>query len=247
MRCWICVSTQPHARHAGDAQRRHRSSTCAQHDALARPQRLAVVGARDSTTSRDARWKRLDLTSRTLVALIEPGSCFAGFLAEVLFAADRSYMLDGALGDNAAPAELSLLARAQLRRLPDVQWTQPARDAFLRRSVGGASAFARSLAIASMRGRAQPPGSSRSRRRNRLARRDPARCWKSARASRPTRSPRSKRTCAFAGPETLETKIFARLSAWQNWIFQRPNAVGDERRAPLYGTGQRPRFDKTRM
>jgi benzoyl-CoA-dihydrodiol lyase len=51
----------------------------------------------------------------------------------------------------------------------------------------------------------------------------------------------------FVGPETLETKIFARLSAWQNWVFQRPNAVGDEGALKRYGSGQRPRFDKTRI
>ncbi len=51
----------------------------------------------------------------------------------------------------------------------------------------------------------------------------------------------------FPGPETLETKIFARLSAWQNWVFQRPNAVGDDGALKRYGTGQRPRYDKTRI
>jgi benzoyl-CoA-dihydrodiol lyase len=51
----------------------------------------------------------------------------------------------------------------------------------------------------------------------------------------------------FVGPETLETKIFARLSAWQNWVFQRPNAVGDDGALKRYGSGQRPRFDKTRI
>jgi benzoyl-CoA-dihydrodiol lyase len=51
----------------------------------------------------------------------------------------------------------------------------------------------------------------------------------------------------FAGPETMESKIFARLSAWQNWIFQRPNAVGAEGALPLYGTGKRPTFDQERI
>jgi benzoyl-CoA-dihydrodiol lyase len=51
----------------------------------------------------------------------------------------------------------------------------------------------------------------------------------------------------FAGPETMESKIFARLSAWQNWIFQRPNAVGAEGALPLYGSGKRPKFDKERI
>jgi benzoyl-CoA-dihydrodiol lyase len=51
----------------------------------------------------------------------------------------------------------------------------------------------------------------------------------------------------FAGPETLESKIFARLSAWQNWIFQRPNAVGDHGALKVYGTGQRPAFDRRRV
>ena len=189
--------------------------------------------------------KRLDLTSRTLVALVEPGSCFAGFLAEVLFAADRSYMLDGALGDNTSPATFMLTAANfgdlpmcnGLSRLATRFYGDPSAVERLRVLVGKPldAAAARAAGLVTF-----TP--------DEIDWRDEIRLLLEERASfSPDALTAMEANLRFPGPETLETKIFARLSAWQNWVFQRPNAVGDEGALKRYGTGQRPRFDKTRI
>ncbi len=189
--------------------------------------------------------KRLDLTSRTLVALIEPGSCFAGFLAEILFAADRSYMLDGALGDNASPATFVLSASNfgelpmcnGLSRLATRFYGDPAAVDRLRAIVGDPlnAAAARAEGLVTF-----TP--------DEIDWQDEIRLLLEERASfSPDALTAMEANLRFPGPETLETKIFARLSAWQNWVFQRPNAVGDDGALKRYGTGQRPRFDKTRI
>ena len=191
--------------------------------------------------------KRLDLTSRTLVALVEPGSCFAGFLAEVLFAADRSYMLDGTLDDDtSAPATLALspsnfggLPMSNgLSRLATRFYGDPAAVARLRALVGKPldAAAARAQPVSSRLRPTKSTGATKSA------------CSLEERASfSPDALTAMEANLRFVGPETLETKIFARLSAWQNWVFQRPNAVGDEGALKRYGTGQRPRYDKTRI
>jgi benzoyl-CoA-dihydrodiol lyase len=189
--------------------------------------------------------KRLDLTSRTLVALVEPGSCFAGFLAEVLFAADRSYMLDGALGDNTSAATLTLSPANfgdlpmcnGLSRLATRFYGDPAVVERLHMLVGKPldAAAARATGLVTF-----TP--------DEIDWRDEIRLLLEERASfSPDALTAMEANLRFPGPETLETKIFARLSAWQNWVFQRPNAVGDEGALKRYGTGQRPRYDKTRI
>ncbi len=189
--------------------------------------------------------KRLDLTSRTLVALVEPGSCFAGFLAEVLFAADRSYMLDGVLGDNTAHAEFSLSATNfgdlpmcnGLSRLATRFYGDAGALERLRVLVGNPfdAAAARAAGLVTF-----TP--------DEIDWRDEIRLLLEERASfSPDALTAMEANLRFPGPETLETKIFARLTAWQNWVFQRPNAVGDEGALKRYGTGQRPRYDKTRI
>ena len=189
--------------------------------------------------------KRLDLTSRTLVALVEPGSCFGGFLAEILFAVDRSYMLNGTLDDSADAATIALsesnfgtLPMSNgLSRLATRFYGDPDAVTRLRACVGepldaGAAENAGLVTFAP----------------DEIDWRDEIRLFLEERASfSPDALTAMEANLRFAGPETMETKIFARLSAWQNWVFQRPNAVGDDGALKRYGTGTRPRYDKTRI
>jgi benzoyl-CoA-dihydrodiol lyase len=190
--------------------------------------------------------KRLDLTSRTLVALVEPGSCFAGLLAEIPFAADRVYMLNGTFeNDNRpravitlSPSNLGLLPMSNgLSRLATRFFGHEGVDARLQVLVGtpldAAAAGAAGLVTFTP---------------DDIDWHDEIRVFVEERASfSPDALTAMEANLRFVGPETLETKIFARLSAWQNWVFQRPNAVGDDGALKRYGSGQRPRFDKRRI
>jgi benzoyl-CoA-dihydrodiol lyase len=192
-------------------------------------------------------WKRLDLTSRSIFALIEPGSCFAGFLAEAIFAADRSYMLDGVRDGarNDAPATIVLTTANfgrytmvnGLGRLATRFFGEPESLARAEASIGlrldAHAAAAAGLVTAAL---------------DDIDWDEELRLVLEERAGySPDALTGLEANLRFAGPETLESKIFARLSAWQNWIFQRPNAVGENGALPLYGTGKRPSFDKTRV
>jgi benzoyl-CoA-dihydrodiol lyase len=190
-------------------------------------------------------FKRLDLTSRTLVALVEPGSCFAGFLAEILFAADRTYMLDGTLDGDSRVATLALTPSNfaglpmsnGLSRLATRFYGDPGAVTRLKELVGKPldAAAARDAGLVTF-----TP--------DEIDWRDEIRLFLEERASfSPDALTAMEANLRFVGPETMETKIFARLTAWQNWVFQRPNAVGDEGALKRYGTGQRPRYDKTRI
>jgi benzoyl-CoA-dihydrodiol lyase len=190
--------------------------------------------------------KRLDVTSRTLFALVEPGSCYAGFLAEVLFAADRSYMLDGTFEDNPAPApsiRLSALnfdglpmgnglSRLATRFLGEPDSVAKARDA-IGRDIDAAAADELGLVTAI-------PDDIDWEDEIRLAIEERA-------AFSPDSLTGMEANLRFAGPETMETKIFGRLTAWQNWIFQRPNAVGETGALKLYGTGKRAAYNQERV
>jgi benzoyl-CoA-dihydrodiol lyase len=190
--------------------------------------------------------KRLDVTARSLVALIEPGSCFAGLLAEVAFAADRSYMADGEFeGDSRPPATLTLsranfgplpmangLTRLATRFLDDASALDAARD-----RVGAAleAEEAEALGLVTFAF-------------DEVDWQDEIRIALEERASfSPDALTGLEANLRFAGPETMETKIFARLSAWQNWIFQRPNAVGEAGAFRRYGSGRRAEFDRGRV
>ncbi len=190
--------------------------------------------------------KRLDVTSRTLFALIEPGSCFAGFLAEIAFAADRSYMLDGTFeGDNRAPATLRLtesnfgplpmgngLSRLATRFLGEPETLEAARG-LIGKDLEGADAEAAGLVTAAP---------------DDIDWEDEIRLAIEERASfSPDALTGMEANLRFAGPETMETKIFGRLTAWQNWIFQRPNAVGENGALKLYGTGKRADYNSERV
>ena len=190
--------------------------------------------------------KRLDLSSRSLIALIEPGSCFVGTLLELVLAADRSYMLEGRVeGDNRPPAALGLtelnfesypmghgLSRLEARFLDDPQHLETLRSA-IGRDLEAEEADQLGLVTFI-------PDDSDWEDEVRLALEE-----------RSSFSPDAlvglEANLRFGGPETMETKIFARLTAWQNWIFQRPNAVGAEGALQRYGSGDRAKFDKGRI
>src|SRR5690242_9255015 len=189
--------------------------------------------------------KRVDLTSRTLVALIEPGSCFAGTLAELAFATDRSYMLIGTReGDNKPPASLMLadvnfgtypmangLSRLASRFLAD-----PA-DLDRAKAERGKLLDAETTAALGLVTFALDDIDW-----------DEVRVFLEERASfSPDGLTGLEANLRFGGPETMESKIFARLTAWQNWIFQRPNAVGEEGALRRYGSGQKPNYDTKRV
>src|SRR3954465_3173072 len=190
--------------------------------------------------------KRVDLTSRTLVAAIEPGSCFAGTLAELAFAADRAYMLIGQFeGDNRPPATLTLspanfgpypmsngLARLQTRFLAAPEAVEAAQAAAGRALHAGGAEELGLVPFAL----------------DDIDWEDELRVFLEERASfSPDALTGMEANLRFGGPETMESKIFARLTAWQNWIFQRPNAVGPEGALRRYGTGQKAAFDMGRV
>ncbi|MGJ4898020.1 2,3-epoxybenzoyl-CoA dihydrolase [Bradyrhizobium oligotrophicum] len=190
--------------------------------------------------------KRIDVTSRTLVTLVEPGSCFAGTLAELVFASDRSYMLIGTIqGDNRpAPAiELSAMNFGPypmshgLTRLESRFLADPTDLARVREQVGKPleADEAEELGLVTFA-------------LDDIDWEDEIRVFLEERASfSPDSLTGLEANLRFAGPETMESKIFARLTAWQNWIFQRPNAVGEEGALRRYGTGERPQYDMTRV
>ncbi len=190
--------------------------------------------------------KRVDLTSRSLVAVIEPGSCFAGTLAEIPFACDRSYMLIGQLnGGNRAPAAIAL-SKANFGPYPMVNGISRLESRFL---DDKASLDAAKTRIGDML-------DAESAEKLGLVTfafddidwEDEIRIFLEERASfSPDGLTGLEANLRFGGPETMESKIFARLTAWQNWIFQRPNAVGEEGALRRYGTGQKPVFDTRRV
>jgi benzoyl-CoA-dihydrodiol lyase len=190
--------------------------------------------------------KRIDVTSRSLVTLIEPGSCFAGTLAEIAFACDRSYMLIGQReGDNKPPATVALSAlnfgaypmSNELTRLQSRFLGEPARVTEAKQKIGarldGSNAESLGLVTFAL---------------DDIDWDDEIRVFMEERLSfSPDALTGMEANLRFGGPETMETKIFARLTAWQNWIFQRPNAVGDEGALKRYGTGQKAAFDMRRV
>jgi len=186
--------------------------------------------------------KRLDVSSRSLFALIEPGSCFTGSLLELALAADRSYMLDGQFeGDNRPPAVVRLTAMNfgglpmpnDLTRLESRYLDDPDAVAQARERLGEAleAADADDLGLVTF-----APDDIDWEDEVRIAIEERA-------AFSPDALTGMEANLRFAGPETMESKIFARLTAWQNWIFQRPNAVGEQGALPRYGSGQRNEFD----
>lgn len=190
--------------------------------------------------------KRLDVSSRSIVTLVEPGSCFTGTLLELVLAADRSYMLEGVFeGSNVPEATIrptginfgSLpmcngLSRLETRYLDDISQKD-----HVQAEIGNDlnAELADELGLVTF-----IPDD--------IDWEDEVRIAIEERASySPDALTGMEASLRFAGPETLETKIFGRLSAWQNWIFQRPNAVGEEGALQLFGTGKQARYDRKRV
>ena len=190
--------------------------------------------------------KRVDLTSKTIITKIEPGSCFVGFLAELVFAADRSFMADGVFdGNNFGEASLLLTAanfgrhpmsnqisRLATRFLSDTSWEKT-----LRPNIGidlkAEAADDLGLITAIY---------------DEIDWEEEIRLFVEERVSfSPDALTGLEANTRFAGPETMETKIFGRLTAWQNWIFQRANAVGEAGALSRYGSGKKVNFDRKRV
>jgi len=232
--------------------------------------------------------KRLDVTSRSLIALIEPGSCFAGSLLELALAADRSYMLDtpppdappldGAPSDAPPPdAPLPGGAPPDAPALDGAPSDAPALDgaagedrAVIRIGAANLGLLPMSNGLSRLATRFYGDKSGYNAIKD-IVGRDLAATeaaelglvtfapddldWdeevRIALEERASFSPDAltgmEANYRFAGPETMETKIFGRLTAWQNWIFNRPNAAGQQGALNSFGTGQRPQFDRKRV
>ena len=191
-------------------------------------------------------FKRLDVSSRSLFALIEPGSCFAGTLLELALATDRSYMLDGTREGDEKPAPTLRLTAMNFGAYPMVNGLtrlaarflgEPGRVDDLKRRIGEDldAAMAGEAGLVTF-----TPDDIDWEDEIRVALEERA-------AFSPDALTGMEASLRFGGPETLESKIFARLSAWQNWIFQRPNAVGPKGALQVYGSGQRSDFDRRRV
>jgi benzoyl-CoA-dihydrodiol lyase len=179
--------------------------------------------------------KRLDVTARTFLAVIDQGSCFAGSLFELALAADRAYMLAVDGGPEVALSALSF------GPLPMANGLTRLDTRFLAGRPEGLSAGTRfdgEAALAKGLVTFAPDD---------IDWEDEVRLAIEERSSiSPDALTGMEANLRFAGPETMETKIFGRLSAWQNWIFQRPNAVGEKGALTLYGKPERPRFNWSR-
>ena len=192
--------------------------------------------------------RRLDVTSRSLIAVIEPGSCFAGSLLELALAADRSFQLAGVFEDidpDAEPAAITvgeinlgpLTMSNGLTRLQARFWGDEAgyEAAAKRKGEPLAAEDAAGLGLVTF----APDDIDWD---------DELRIATEERASfSPDALTGLEANYRFAGPETMETKIFGRLTAWQNWIFNRPNASGPDGALRRFGTGQRAVFDRKRV
>ena len=190
--------------------------------------------------------KRIDGTSRSLAGFVEHGSCFVGVLAELLWAVDRTYMMEGEFeGDNRPEATVTLTADNfgtypmgnGLTRLETRFLGEPDRVATLRERLGEQldAEAADELGLVTMI-------------LDDIDWEDEVRIFLEERASfSPDAMTGMEANLRFAGPETMETRIFGRLTAWQNWIFSRPNAVGAEGALQRYGTGIRGSYNMERV
>ncbi len=186
---------------------------------------------------------RLDVTSRSLYAIVDRGSCFAGTLLEPALAADRVYMLD-AEGDDDAPA--IVLDAVNFELYPAVN----GRSRLDTRFDGDLPAFAAAKAAAGYRYRAADALDAGlvTVASDDLDWDDELRLAIEERASlSPDALTAMEANLRFPGAETLETKLFGRLSASQNWVFSRPNATGERGALKVFGSGSRPDFDQERV
>jgi benzoyl-CoA-dihydrodiol lyase len=188
-------------------------------------------------------FKRVDMMARSLVALVEPGGCFAGSLAELVFAADRSIMLAGEGDGGAATLHVSALNFSAfpmgngLSRLGNRFYGEPESLVAAAGVIGETldAEQAERLGLVTLA-------------YDEIDWEDEVRLVLEERASFSADALTGlEANLRFVGPETMETRIFGRLTAWQNWIFQRPNAVGDSGSLKRYGSGVRPAFNPERV
>src|SRR2546423_9201727 len=177
---------------------------------------------------------RLDVSSRSIFAIIEPGSCFAGTLMEIALAADRTYMLDAA-GSRVALSQVNFGAYPMANGL----------SRLATRFCGEAPEIARGELFDAKRAlelglvTAAPDD---------IDWEDEIRLAIEERASlSPDALTAMEASLRFAGPETMQTRVFGRLTAWQNWVFNRPNAVGEQGALKVYGSGAKPKFNWERI
>ena len=192
--------------------------------------------------------KRLDVTSRSLFALVEPGSCFAGSLLELALACDRQYALTGVFEDVdpdaepaalvVGPANLGTLPMGNgLTRLQSRFWGHDADLAAVADAVGRPLDAAAALALGLV---TMAPDDLDWEDELRIALEERA-------ALSPDALTGMEANHRFVGPETVETKVFGRLTAWQNWIFLRPNASGPDGALRRFGSGTRAAYDTKRV
>ena len=190
--------------------------------------------------------KRVDVTSRSLAGLVEHGSCFAGILAELLFAVDRSYMMEDEFEGDNRPLATITLSPANFGPFPMANGISRLATRFLGEPESLASAEA-------AQGTSLEADVAREQGLVTFAYddvdwEDEVRIFIEERASfSPDAMTGMEANLRFAGPETMETRIFGRLTAWQNWIFQRPNAAGEEGALQRYGTGVRGKYNMERV
>jgi benzoyl-CoA-dihydrodiol lyase len=178
---------------------------------------------------------RLDVSSRSLFALIEPGSCFAGTLLELALAADRSYMLDVENGPQIAVSQLNYGAYPMASGFPRLHAHYCGEVPAIDLDVKLGTEKARQLGLVT-----STPDD--------LDWEDEVRIAIEERASlSPDALTGMEASLRFAGPETMLTRVFGRLTAWQNWIFNRPNAVGEQGALKVYGTGSKAKFNWERV
>jgi benzoyl-CoA-dihydrodiol lyase len=190
--------------------------------------------------------KRLDVTAKTTIALVEPGSCFAGTLAELVFASDRSLMFIGTREGDNRPSAAIVLGPANFGAFPMGNGLTRLHTRFLGEPdnlgraekkagepIEGEEALKLGLVTFAF---------------DDIDYDEELRVMLEERTSfSPDALTGMEANLRFAGPETMETKIFGRLTAWQNWIFQRPNSVGEHGALKLYGSGVKPDFDRERV
>ena len=190
--------------------------------------------------------KRVDVTSRSMAALVEHGSCFAGVLAELLFAVDRSYMMEDEFEGDDRPIATITLSSSNLGMMPMANGLSRLATRFL----GEPETL---QAVEAAAGTLLDADDARTHGLVTFAYddvdwEDELRIFIEERASfSPDAMTGMEANLRFAGPETMETRIFGRLTAWQNWIFQRPNAAGEEGALQRYGSGMRGKYNMERV
>jgi benzoyl-CoA-dihydrodiol lyase len=178
---------------------------------------------------------RLDVSSRSIFAIVEKGSCFAGTLMELALAADRSYMLDIDDGPQIALSEMNFGAYPMANGRSRLETHYCGEVPALEKGRSFSTEDARQLGLVT----ATPDDIDWD---------DEVRIAIEERASlSPDALTGMEASLRFAGPETMLTRVFGRLTAWQNWIFQRPNAVGEQGALKVYGTGAKAKYNWERV